>query len=230
MVSVTSGCKNPKKPVTPIPNAPYKIQDANPVDEGPSKVATNTNKGGNTSPSPSNDSNSGRLGGSDLNGGLVDDIKIEDVPNDGSGFGQASRDFFEGRPMDREIFAANTVHFSFDSSEVRPSDAGNVKTVADYLVAHPNCALLIEGHCDVRGTEEYNQALGERRALSVRESVVKNGVEAGRIRTISYGESQPVSDGTSEADYQLCRRGVFILLGPKDSGSATDVPLTVDVE
>jgi peptidoglycan-associated lipoprotein len=75
--------------------------------------------------------------------------------------------------------------------------------------------LLIEGHCDERGTEEYNRALGERRALALREALAKAGVSPDRIRTISYGKDRPVNPGHDESAWAQNRRGEFILLHPK---------------
>ena len=75
--------------------------------------------------------------------------------------------------------------------------------------------ILVEGHCDERGTEEYNRALGERRALSVRDRLVELGVGADRIRTMSLGEDRPADPGFSGDAYQANRRGEFVLLKPK---------------
>ena len=83
------------------------------------------------------------------------------------------------------------------------------------LAAAPGNALLIEGHCDERGTEEYNRALGERRADGLREALVKQGVSADRIATRSFGKDKPVDPGHNEAAFSKNRRGEFILLHPK---------------
>ena len=80
--------------------------------------------------------------------------------------------------------------------------------------ALPN-KLLIEGHCDERGTEEYNRSLGERRALAVREYLVRLGIQASRIRTISYGFDRPVDNGHNEAAWSKNRRDEFIVLMPR---------------
>jgi peptidoglycan-associated lipoprotein len=117
--------------------------------------------------------------------------------------------------QDRAAFAANTVHFPFDSSAIKPAEEANVSAVASALAAAPGNALLIEGHCDERGTEEYNRALGERRADALREDLAKKGVSADRIKTISYGKDKPVDTGHTEAAFSKNRRGEFILLHPK---------------
>ena len=118
--------------------------------------------------------------------------------------------------QDRSTFAAQTVYVAFDSSVVRPADVSKVEAVAAHLRSNPGHAVIIEGHCDERGTEEYNRALGERRALSVRELMVRMGADAGRIHTISYGEDVPAVVGTTEAAYSQNRRGEFVLLRPKN--------------
>ncbi|HEX4349900.1 MAG TPA: OmpA family protein [Verrucomicrobiae bacterium] len=116
--------------------------------------------------------------------------------------------------IDREKLAAYTVHFKFDSAVVEDSEQANIASVAQALMDQ-NLKLLIEGHCDERGTEEYNRSLGERRALALREALAKAGVDAGRIRTISYGKDQPVDAGHDEAAWSKNRRGQFDLCTPK---------------
>ena len=129
---------------------------------------------------------------------------------------EGDRPTLENSDKDPEFFAAETVYFEFDSSSVRPGDLGKIQVVADYLGSHPSDAVLIEGHCDERGTEEYNRALGERRALSVREVMVTQmGISMDRVLNISYGEDIPAVDGHNEAAWAKNRRGVFVLLRPK---------------
>ena len=117
--------------------------------------------------------------------------------------------------VDREKLAAYTVHFKFDSAVVEGSEQANIASVAEALKADANAKLLIEGHCDERGTEEYNRALGERRADALREALVKLGVSADRIATRSFGKDKPVDPGHNEAAFSKNRRGEFILLHPK---------------
>ena len=114
-----------------------------------------------------------------------------------------------------ERFAANTVYFAFDRATIKPSETGKIEEVAKYLQASPTHAVQIEGHCDERGTEQYNLSLGERRALSVREYLVTAGIQPDRVFTISYGESRPAQSGHNEAAWSKNRRGVFVLLTPK---------------
>jgi len=117
--------------------------------------------------------------------------------------------------QDRAALAAYTVHFKFDSSVVQDKEQASVASVAQALVSDMNAKLLIEGHCDERGTEEYNRSLGERRALALREALAKVNVSPDRIKTISYGKDKPADPGHDEAAWAKNRRGEFILLHPK---------------
>ena len=98
---------------------------------------------------------------------------------------EASLQSFKGMLMDTNTLADDTAHFDFDSSVVKPQDYSKVNNVGDVLKQRPETKLLIAGNCDERGTEEYNRALGERRALSLRAYLIKYGIAADRIRTIS---------------------------------------------
>lgn len=122
---------------------------------------------------------------------------------------------FEGMLMDAEVFKANTVYFDFDRANVKPSERPKMDAVASFLKENAAHKLLIEGHCDERGTEEYNRALGERRAQALREHLSNLGVAPERVRTISYGEDRPAIDGHNEEAWSKNRRGDFILLKPK---------------
>ena len=110
------------------------------------------------------------------------------------------------------------MHFAYDSAVVKKSEKANVQAVADALGRDASTKLLIEGHCDERGTEEYNRSLGERRALALRQALAKIGVDPSRIRTISYGKDKPVDPGHDESAWSKNRRGEFVLLHPR-SGS-----------
>lgn len=112
---------------------------------------------------------------------------------------------------DAEVFKTDTVHFNFDSSAVRSLDEAKIAAVADYLKANMQDAVEIDGHCDERGTEEYNRSLGERRALALREALVRLGIDPMRIDTVSYGKDRPVDPGHNEAAWKQNRRGEFLL-------------------
>jgi peptidoglycan-associated lipoprotein len=130
------------------------------------------------------------------------------------GFGQVSPDVRKDWPRDYEIFKGDTVHFEFDRSTVRESEKSKVSHVADYLKGNPNTAVQIDGHCDERGTEEYNRSLGERRALALREQLVSLGIDPNRIDTASYGKDRPAATGHDEAAWSQNRRGEFGLETP----------------
>src|SRR6267143_2931613 len=113
--------------------------------------------------------------------------------------------------LDRAALAANTVHFDYDSPVVKNSEKPHVQAVADYMKGASGTALLIEGHCDERGTEEYNRALGERRALALREALIQLGADGMKITTRSYGKDRKIDLGNSEASHARNRRGEFVV-------------------
>jgi peptidoglycan-associated lipoprotein len=98
---------------------------------------------------------------------------------------------------------------------VQDNEQAHVAAVAQALGTDLNAKLVIQGHCDERGTEEYNRSLGERRALALRESLAKAGVDPMRIRTISFGKDQPEDPAHNEGAWSKNRRGVFIYCTPK---------------
>ncbi len=102
------------------------------------------------------------------------------------------------------------VHFDFDSSEIRPEYLPMLRAHADYLVNHPSARVVIEGHCDERGSREYNIALGERRANAVKRFLEAEGVSSLQLETISYGEERPVDPGHNEAAWAKNRRAVLV--------------------
>ncbi|NMA47782.1 MAG: OmpA family protein [Lentisphaerae bacterium] len=104
------------------------------------------------------------------------------------------------------------VYFDYNRSEVRSSERPKLEALAGHLQNNPGLAVVIEGHCDERGSDEYNRALSERRSLAVRDYLVTLGVTAERMRTVSYGEDRPVvADAVTEADHQLNRRAEFLI-------------------
>lgn len=104
------------------------------------------------------------------------------------------------------------VYFDYDSAVIKDAERSKLEAVADYLRKNPAAKLIVEGHCDERGSNEYNLALGERRALAVRAYLVGLGVQADRIQTKSYGEERPVAHGHDESAWRLNRRGEFVLV------------------
>lgn len=194
LVGGSVGCSKKPKNLTPLPagqsGAPA------PTDSVPFDGTGGTSPGAGRLPGSENG-----VGGTDLN-------------NTGSGLGSDLNPNLDSRNKleNREIFANDNVYFDFDKFNVKPQYTANINKVADYLKAHPTDSLLVEGHTDDRGTEEYNLALGERRALSVRDRLVSAGVSGDRITTISYGKEKPAVIGNTEEAHAKNRRGVFVLL------------------
>ena len=110
----------------------------------------------------------------------------------------------------REDAALRAIHFDFDKFDIRPDAARILDGNIDWMKSHPKAAILIEGHCDERGTNEYNIALGDRRAKATMSYLTARGVPAGRITMISYGEERPVCTVHSEACWAQNRRAQFL--------------------
>jgi len=104
------------------------------------------------------------------------------------------------------------VHFDFDKYSIQPKEAEILKENSALLRKYPGMKFQIEGHCDERGTGEYNLALGERRANSAKKFLVSLGIEPGRISTISYGEERPFDQAHSEDAWTKNRRAHFVIL------------------
>ena len=190
-----TGCKKTPKSPTPI----FGRGTTAPGGGRPGELADNT---GATLPN-GNDTRANPLGG-----GLGTDSPLAARPT-------SLDDYFQ----DRETFRQDTIYFAFDKYEVKAGELTKAQAVADYLKGQPSDSVLVEGHCDERGTPEYNRALGERRALSVRESLMSLGVAGDRIHTTTYGEDKPADPGHNEQAYAKNRRGEFVLLKPKTGGA-----------
>ena len=106
------------------------------------------------------------------------------------------------------------VFFAFDKYDLSPMATDSLLRNAEWLKQNPTAAILIEGHCDERGTSEYNLALGDRRAQSTKNYLTSLGIAAHRIETISYGEEKPFSLGESESSWSQNRRAHFIITSP----------------
>ena len=131
-----------------------------------------------------------------------------------TGVTQTKKNFDDWTP-NRDEFKAQTVYFDLDKSNVKPSEVSKLKEVAARMKSSfQGKALRVEGHCDERGTEEYNRALGDRRALSVRETLIQLGMDPEMVPTISFGEEKPADPGHSEAAWSKNRRGELVLLSP----------------
>lgn len=103
------------------------------------------------------------------------------------------------------------IYFDFDQSSIRSDQIPSMEHNGSYLKSNPSRSVLVEGNTDDRGTNEYNLALGERRAVSARNYLVEFGIEESRIRTVSYGEERPLFMGQSEDEFAHNRRDDFIL-------------------
>jgi peptidoglycan-associated lipoprotein len=140
---------------------------------------------------------------------LSDIPPITDVGGlDAGALGQTG-DRFSG-PEERGLY--DCVYFDYDSSQIKSSESAKVEAVASALSGDANMVLVVEGHCDERGSAEYNLALGERRALAVRAYLVGLGVSADRIQTRSCGEEKPADPGVSDEAWSKNRRGEFVVI------------------
>jgi len=103
------------------------------------------------------------------------------------------------------------VYFAYDSYDLSPTSLATLRENAEVLKAYPDFHVVVEGHCDERGTIDYNLALGEKRAAAVRDYLASLGVERTRIRIITYGEERPVDPGHTEAAWSKNRRAEFVV-------------------
>ena len=111
---------------------------------------------------------------------------------------------------DGDAIGSATIYFEFDSTTLTSEARNDLERVATWLASHREATLTIEGHCDERGTTEYNVALGQRRAQAIQDHLVRLGVAANRLSTISYGEERPAATGETEDAYARNRRGELV--------------------
>ncbi len=146
---------------------------------------------------------SGGLSGSETaTDGTAYDGGTGTYPYPGGGTGASGQ--YVGGPT--ATAAQRVVYFDYDSAEIRADSRGIVEAHANYLVNDPASAVVLEGHTDERGTREYNIGLGERRAESVRRTMLAYGVAPQQIRVVSYGEERPAMGGADEGAYAQNRR------------------------
>ena len=105
-------------------------------------------------------------------------------------------------------------NFAYDSSVIAPELVNQLVSIAKFLADNPDIFVTIEGHCDERGSRDYNLALGDRRAVAVRDVLTANGVDMSRIKTISYGKERPIARGSSLESWAKNRRAVIIEKNP----------------
>ena len=113
---------------------------------------------------------------------------------------------------EQELFAQNVkdIFFDYDKYDVRAADQGSFQSDAQFLQQHPNIRFTIEGHCDERGSTEYNLALGSNRADAVKNALIQAGVSGDRIKTFSYGKEKPFCSESNESCWQQNRRAHFV--------------------
>jgi peptidoglycan-associated lipoprotein len=134
-----------------------------------------------------------------------------EVLTPGTGAGTDSqlpgRGDFEGANVAGGQF--DVVHFAYDSAQIEDAERAKIEAAAQFLAANPKVGVVLEGHCDERGSNEYNMSLGERRALAVRSYLMNLGVDGARIQTKSLGEEQPKDPGHTEEAWAANRRVEF---------------------
>lgn len=140
-------------------------------------------------------------------------VKPDNGDGDGQG-GQGDGQMTPEQMAEKEAadkFVNEDVYFDFDSSSLDAAAQGVLREKAEYMKKRPGVSVTIEGHCDERGTNEYNLALGERRAGSTKAFLVDLGIDASRMSTTSYGEERPMAMGHDEAAWSKNRRAHFVL-------------------
>jgi peptidoglycan-associated lipoprotein len=126
---------------------------------------------------------------------------------DSSGLGGVT----PGTQQDLVVNVGDRIFFGYDQFDLTPEARGTVERQAQWMKTHQNVTVIVEGHCDERGTREYNLALGEKRAMAVRNYLIANGVAPNRVQTISYGKERPVILGSDNTSWAQNRRGVLVV-------------------
>ena len=131
----------------------------------------------------------------------------------GAGSSSSSSSTTATQMSDAEKLAqvGNTVYFGFDSSELAGEAQATLDRQAAFLNVNPTMVVIIGGHADERGTREYNLALGDRRAVAVRDYLLAKGLNAARVRTVSYGKERPAVSGSNEESWTKNRRAATVL-------------------
>lgn len=111
--------------------------------------------------------------------------------------------------MERDLALIQVIYFEYDRAEIRPDGREAIRKNADLFRKWTDWTVTLEGHCDERGTNEYNLALGERRAKAAQRALEAEGIASSRIRTISYGEERPADPGHTETSWSRNRRAEF---------------------
>lgn len=139
--------------------------------------------------------------------------KSDDSAAGGGGIDSTPMSFAAAGSDSGQIAGLRSVNFDYDRATLTASAREIIKGNVEWMNSNPRVNMQIEGHCDARGSVEYNLSLGERRAKSVQDYMISLGVAANRLSIISYGKEKPLSFGDSEADHAQNRRGNFVPLG-----------------
>jgi peptidoglycan-associated lipoprotein len=142
---------------------------------------------------------------------------VETAPPPNNSMASTTSSIIPGSAEDLKVNVGDTVHFDYDQYAITDEDRGTLQRQAAWLAKYPSVRVTIEGHCDERGTREYNLALGARRANSVKEYLASLGVSSGRVDTISYGKERPICTDSNEACWAQNRRGVTTITGGASS-------------
>ncbi|HSM97127.1 MAG TPA: peptidoglycan-associated lipoprotein Pal [Rhizomicrobium sp.] len=142
---------------------------------------------------------------------------VETAPPPTSMSSTTTSSIVPGSAEDLRVNVGDTVHFDYDAYNITEEGKSVLQRQAAWLQKYPSVRVTVEGHCDERGTREYNLALGARRANSVKEYLVSLGVSAGRLDTISYGKERPICTESDESCWAQNRRGVTTITGGASS-------------
>ena len=141
----------------------------------------------------------------------------DNAPPGPSGPATATSNAVPGSEEDLRVNVGDTVHFAYDRYDIQAEDQSVLQRQAAWLQKYSDVRVTVEGHCDERGTREFNLALGARRANAVKQVLVANGVAASRVETISYGKERPVCMESTEDCWAQNRRGVTVVSGGPSS-------------
>mgnify|MGYP000318421038 CR=1 FL=1 len=132
--------------------------------------------------------------------------------------GEGAEDISFDKPMGNRFETGERINinfenvlFDYDSFKIKQSEVSKIDAVASYMSQNKEVVCILEGHCDERGSNEYNMSLGEQRAQSVRQQLIGLGISSDRLQTRSYGEEKPIDPGHNEAAWQKNRRVEFAL-------------------
>lgn len=143
--------------------------------------------------------------------GLVAACSTAPTADQGGAGGEGTAKIVPGSQEDLRVNVGDRVFFDFDKYNLKPEGIATLKAQAAWLATHGNVSVTVEGHCDERGTREYNLALGERRANAAADYLMSLGVASTRINTISYGKERPEDPASTEEAWAKNRRAVTVV-------------------